>query len=433
MAEHVYIDNIGDHVGETVTLKGWLYNFRSSGSIHFMEFRDGTGFVQGVMLEDDVDQELFDRVEDLKYETSMVVDGHVKEDERAPYIDYELDVEDIEVVDEPDEDYPISHKEHGVAFLMDNRHLWMRKPKQVAIGRVRDEVVRAIRGFFADRGFTNVDAPIFTSSSVEGTTTLFEVDYFDDEAFLSQSGQLYMEAAAMALGKVFCFGPTFRAEKSKTRRHLTEFWMVEPEVAFMEHAENMDLAEDFVAHIVQHVLDECETELETLERDTDKLEQIDKPFPRITYDEAVDILQEHGSDIEVGEDFGGRDETILTEQFDKPVLVEKFPSDLKPFYMRHDPDDDARALCVDMLAPEGYGEIIGGGEREYDMETVLERLEKHDLPREAYDWYLDLRRYGSVPHSGFGLGLERTVAWLCGRHHVREMIAFPRMLHKITP
>lgn len=433
MAEHVYIDDISEHVGETVTLKGWLYNFRSSGSIHFLEIRDGTGFIQGVMLEDDVGEELFDKVEHLHQETSVVVEGHVKEDDRAPYIPYEIKLQDLEVVAEPTDEYPITHKEHGVAFLMENRHLWMRTPKQVAVARIRHETIRAIRSFFDERGFTMVDAPIFTASSVEGTTTLFEVDYFDDEAYLSQSGQLYMEAAATAFGKAYCFGPTFRAEKSKTRRHLTEFWMVEPEVAFLEHAGNMDLAEEFVASIVEHVLDHCQTELEELDRDTETLEAATPPFPRLTYDEAVEFLQEQGSDIEHGEDFGGRDETILAEQYDKPILVERFPAAIKPFYMRHDPDDPSKALCVDMLAPEGYGEIVGGGEREADLDTLLSRIDEHELPQEAYEWYLDLRRYGSVPHSGFGLGLERTVAWLCGRHHVREMIAFPRMLGKITP
>jgi len=433
MADHVYIDSISEHVDQSVTLKGWLYNLRSSGGIQFLELRDGTGFVQGVLKRDDVDDELFDRVEKLGQETSLVVEGAVKEDERAPYVPYELEIEDVEVVSEPSEDFPVTHKEHGVAFLMDNRHLWMRKPKQVAIARVRHETVRAIRHFFDDRGFTHVDAPIFTSSSVEGTTTLFEVDYFGEEAYLSQSGQLYMEAAATAFGKVYCFGPTFRAEKSDTRRHLTEFWMVEPEVAFLQHEGNVDLAEDFVTSIVDHVLEECATELDELDRDTSNLEQVEQPFPRLDYDDAVELLQDHGSDIEHGEDFGGRDETILTEQFDKPVIVERFPSAIKPFYMRDDPDDPSKALCVDMLAPEGYGEIIGGGEREPDLETLLARIDEHDLPREAYEWYLDLRRYGSVPHSGFGLGLERTVAWLCGRHHVREMIAFPRMLDKIIP
>jgi len=434
MAEHVYIDDIDDHADETVTLKGWLYNFRSSGSIHFLEVRDGTGFMQGVMLEDDVDEALFEETSHLTQETSIVVTGTVSEDDRAPYIPYELKISDLEVVSKPDEKYPIGHKEHGTGFLMDNRHLWLRTPKQRAIARVRAETIRAIRSFFDDRGYTNVDAPIFTDSSVEGTTTLFEVDYFEDTAYLSQSGQLYMEAAAMALGKVYCFGPTFRAEKSKTRRHLTEFWMVEPEVAYLQHAGNLDLAEDFVAHIVDHVREACREELEeTLERDMDALDAIDKPFPRISYDEAVDLLQSEGSDIEWGEDFGGRDETVLTERYDKPVLVDRFPSDLKPFYMRHDPDDPDKALCIDMLAPEGYGEIIGGGERESDLNVLEERIDLEGLPQEAYDWYLDLRKYGSVPHAGFGLGIERTVAWLCGIHHVRETIAFPRMLHKITP
>ncbi|MFB6264893.1 MAG: asparagine--tRNA ligase [Bradymonadaceae bacterium] len=433
MADHVYIENAEEHTGETATIKGWLYNFRSSGGIHFLEFRDGTGFMQGVMKRDDVDDELFERTDELKYETSVVVTGELKADERAPYLPVEMEVEDLEVVSEPTEDYPIAHKEHGVAFLMDNRHLWMRQPKQVAIARVRARVIRAIRGFFDGRGFTMVDAPIFTGSSVEGTTTLFEVDYFDDEAYLSQSGQLYMEAAAMALGKVYCFGPTFRAEKSKTRRHLTEFWMVEPEVAFLQHEGNVDLAEAFVSHIVDHVLEHCQTELDILERDVEKLEAVDQPFPRLDYEEAVQLLQDEGRDIEFGDDFGGRDETILTEQFDSPVIVERFPESLKPFYMRRDPEDESRALCVDVLAPEGYGEIIGGGEREPDLETVLANLKADDLPPEAYEWYLDLRRYGSVPHAGFGLGLERTVGWLCGREHVREMIAFPRMLNRITP
>jgi asparaginyl-tRNA synthetase len=434
MADHVYIEDISEHTGEDVTLKGWLFNYRSSGKISFLELRDGTGFIQGVMLQNDVGDELFERVSHLPQETSVIVTGQVKEDERAPFIPYELKISDLEVVAEPQDEYPITHKDHGVAFLMDNRHLWLRHPKQQAIARVRHRTIEAIRDFFNGRGFTNVDAPIFTSSSVEGTTTLFEVDYFGDQAYLSQSGQLYMEAAAMALGKVYCFGPTFRAEKSKTRRHLTEFWMVEPEVAFMEHDENMDLAEDFIAHIVEHVLQTCQTELETLERDTTTLEAAaESSFPRITYDEAVDILHEEGSDIERGDDFGGRDETILTEQFDKPVLVERFPSDIKPFYMKDDPDEPSRALCLDVLAPEGYGEIVGGGEREADFETLQERIEEHELPEEAYEWYTDLRRYGSVPHAGFGLGLERTVAWICGRHHVREMIAFPRMLDKIIP
>jgi asparaginyl-tRNA synthetase len=434
MADHVYIEDISEHTGEDVTLKGWLFNYRSSGKISFLELRDGTGFIQGVMLQNDVGEELFERASHLPQETSVIVTGHVKEDERAPFIPYELKISDLEVVAEPQDEYPITHKDHGVAFLMDNRHLWLRHPKQQAIARVRHRTIEAIRDFFNGRGFTNVDAPIFTSSSVEGTTTLFEVDYFGDQAYLSQSGQLYMEAAAMALGKVYCFGPTFRAEKSKTRRHLTEFWMVEPEVAFMEHDENMDLAEGFIAHIVGHVLQTCQTELETLERDTTTLEAAaEASFPRITYDEAVDILHEEGSDIERGDDFGGRDETILTEQFDKPVLVERFPSDIKPFYMKDDPDEPSRALCLDVLAPEGYGEIVGGGEREADFDTLQERIEEHELPEEAYEWYTDLRRYGSVPHAGFGLGLERTVAWICGRHHVREMIAFPRMLDKIIP
>lgn len=433
MAEHVYIEDIADHVGETVTIKGWLYNMRSSGKLHFLEIRDGTGFMQGVMFKGDVDEELFDKTNYLRQETSIIVTGTVKEDERAPFIPFEMGISDIEVVAEPTDDYPVTHKEHGVAFLMENRHLWMRTPRQVAIMKVRHEIIKAIRGFFDDRKFQLVDAPIFTPAAAEGTTTLFETEYFSQKAYLTQSGQLYMEAGAMAFGKVYCFGPTFRAEKSKTRRHLTEFWMVEPEVAYMELDEDMDLAEDFVQHIVSHVLEHCEKELETLERDTAPLEKITKPFPRISYDEAVEIIKENGGDIEYGADFGAPDETILGEHFDTPVLVHRYPADIKAFYMRKDPNDETKALCVDMIAPEGYGEIIGGGEREWDVEKLENSIKEHNLPMEAFEWYLDVRRYGSVPHAGFGLGLERTVAWLCGLHHVRETIPFPRMMDKIIP
>lgn len=433
MAEHVYIEDIAEHVGETVTIKGWLYNMRSSGKLHFLEIRDGTGFMQGVMFKGDVDEELFDKTNYLRQETSIMVTGTVKEDERAPFIPFEMGISDIEVVAEPTDDYPVTHKEHGVAFLMEHRHLWMRTPRQVAIMKVRHEIIRAIRGFFDDRKFRLVDAPIFTPAAAEGTTTLFETEYFSQKAYLTQSGQLYMEAGAMAFGKVYCFGPTFRAEKSKTRRHLTEFWMVEPEVAYMELDEDMDLAEDFVRHIVSHVLEQCKDELETLERDTAPLEKITKPFPRISYDEAVEIIKENGGDIEYGADFGAPDETILGEHFDAPVLVHRYPADIKAFYMRKDPNDETKALCVDMIAPEGYGEIIGGGEREWDVEKLENAIKEHNLPMEAFEWYLDVRRYGSVPHAGFGLGLERTVAWMCGLHHVRETIPFPRMMDKIIP
>ncbi len=433
MAEHVYIEDIAEHVGETVTIKGWLYNMRSSGKLHFLELRDGTGFMQGVMFKGDVDEELFDKTNHLRQESSIIVTGTIKQDERAPFIPFEMGISDLEVVTEPTDDYPVTHKEHGVAFLMENRHLWMRTPRQVAIMKVRHEIVQAIRAFFDERKFRLVDAPIFTPAAVEGTTTLFETEYFSQKAYLTQSGQLYMEAGAMAFGKVYCFGPTFRAEKSKTRRHLTEFWMVEPEVAYMELDEDMDLAEDFVAYIVGRVLDRCQDELEVLERDTAPLEKIQKPFPRISYDEAVEIIQQNGGDIEYGSDFGAPDETILGEHFDTPVMVHRYPADIKAFYMRKDPADETKALCVDMIAPEGYGEIIGGGEREYDVEKLEKAIEEHNLPMEAFEWYLDLRRYGSVPHAGFGLGLERTVAWLCGLHHVRETIPFPRMMDKIIP
>jgi asparaginyl-tRNA synthetase len=433
MPEHVYIEDIGDHVGETVQIKGWLYNMRSSGKLHFLELRDGTGFVQGVMFSGDFDEEEFEEAGYLRQETSVIVTGEVKEDDRAPFVPYELGIQNVDVVAEPTDEYPVTHKEHGVAFLMDNRHLWMRTPKQVAIMKIRHEIISAIRGFFDDRSFRLVDAPIFTPAAVEGTTTLFETEYFSQKAYLTQSGQLYMEAAAMAFGKVYCFGPTFRAEKSKTRRHLTEFWMVEPEVAFMELDENMDLAEDFVAHIVGQVLDNCRQELETLERDLEPLEAVTKPFPRISYDDAVAQVNENGGDMEHGSDFGATDETILSEQYDRPILVHRYPADVKAFYMRKDPEDETKALCVDMIAPEGYGEIIGGGEREWKLEVLEESIEEHGLPMEAFEWYLDVRRYGSVPHAGFGLGLERTVAWICGLHHVRETIPFPRMMDKIIP
>jgi asparaginyl-tRNA synthetase len=433
MAEHVYIEDISEHTGETIQIKGWLYNSRSSGKLHFLELRDGTGFVQGVMFQGNVSDELFEKADHLHQETAIIVEGDVKEDERAPFIPFELDINDLEVVSEPEKEYPIGHKEHGVHFLMQNRHLHLRTPRQRALLKVRHELIKGIRNFFDDEGFTLVDAPIFTSSSCEGTTTLFETDYFGDSAYLTQSGQLYMEAAAMAHAKAYCFGPTFRAEKSDTRRHLTEFWMVEPEVAYMELDEDMDLAEDFVAHIVQHVVDNCSQELETIDRDIESLEKIEKPFPRISYEEAVDIIQSNGGDLEYGNDFGGGHETILAEQFEKPVLVHRFPDDIKAFYMRKDPEDPSKAMCMDMIAPEGYGEIIGGGEREWRLDVLEESIEAHDLDMEHFEWYLDLRRYGSVPHAGFGLGLERTVSWLTGTHHVRETIPFPRMLEKIIP
>ena len=440
MADHVYIEDIAEHVGEEVTLKGWLHNLRSSGKLHFMIVRDGTGFMQGVAFRDNFeDREAFKALRRLPQETSLVLRGAVKESDRAPHVPYELDVRQVEVVREPTAEYPLTPvgrgggEEHGVAFLMEHRHLWLREPRQVAILRVRHRIIKAIRDFFDDRGFTLVDAPIFTPSACEGTSTLFETQYFSQKAYLTQSGQLYMEAAAMALGKVYCFGPTFRAEKSKTRRHLTEFWMVEPEVAYLELDGVMALAQAFVQSIVAGVLEDCRQELDQLERDTSKLEACLQPFARLHYDEAVQLLKERGSAIEHGADFGGEDETILTEGYDRPIMVHRYPAAVKAFYMKRDAEDATKALGVDVLAPEGYGEIIGGGEREWDLEKVEQAIAEHRLPKGDFEWYLDVRRYGSVPHGGFGLGIERTVAWICGLHHVRETIPFPRLLDRMVP
>lgn len=428
---HVYVEDLPRHVGETVTVKGWMYNRRSSGKLHFLQVRDGTGFVQVVCFKGDLDPQLFERLDHLPIESSLVVVGEVREDRRAEG-GVELSARDVRIVHEA-EPYPIGKKEHGVGFLMERRHLWLRSRRQWATLRVRSRVIRAIRGFLDDRGFVCMDSPIFTPSACEGTTTLFPVDYFGDTAFLTQSGQLYAEASAMAFGKVYCFGPTFRAEKSKTRRHLTEFWMVEPEVAFLELDGLMELIEEFVTHIVREVLAHCRRELEILERDPAPLEKVEPPFPRLRYDEAVEILREAGRPFEWGGDFGAPDETLLSERFDRPVLVHRYPAQVKAFYMKRDPEDDRLALCVDALAPEGYGEIVGGSQRADDLAFLEEQIRAHGLPRESFEWYLDLRRYGSVPHSGFGLGVERTTAWLCGTHHVRECIPFPRMLEKITP
>lgn len=430
--DRVYIETISRHVGQTVQLKGWLYNKRSSKKLVFLQVRDGTGIIQGVLFRPDVGDELYELADRLPQETSIIVTGEVREDPRSP-IGYELAVSGLEVVSLPTEEYPISPKEHGVAFLLDHRHLWLRSRRQVAIMRIRHEVIGAIRDFFDQRGFICLDAPIFMGSSCEGTTTLFETKYFDQMAYLTQSGQLYSEAGAMALGKVYCFGPTFRAEKSKTRRHLTEFWMCEPEVAYLDLNGDMDLAEDLVAYIVARVLERRRFELSELERDVSALEKVTKPFIRMSYDEAVAKLKELGSDIEYGSDFGGDDETILTQQYDKPIMVHRYPADVKAFYMKRDPQAPDKALCVDMLAPEGYGEIIGGSERESDYDTLLAGIRKHGLSEEELKWYLDLRRYGSVPHSGFGLGLERTVGWICGTHHIRECIPFPRMMERLYP
>jgi asparaginyl-tRNA synthetase len=427
------IAEISKFVDQEVELRGWLYNKRSSGKLHFLQIRDGSGIIQAVIFKGDVPPEMFAQADHLAQETSLKVRGLVRQDKRSP-LGYELSVKHLEVVQEA-RDYPITPKEHGVAYLMERRHLWLRSSRQTVILRVRHAVEKAIRDYLDQSGFTLVDAPIFTPAACEGTSTLFEVPYFDlGKAYLTQSGQLYMEAAAMALGKVYCFGPTFRAEKSKTRRHLTEFWMVEPEVAFMDLEQNMNLAEELICSVVERVLSAHRKEIETvLERPTDKLQNVRKPFPRISYGEAIQRLNQAGHPVKWGDDFGGDEETVLANQFERPVIVHRYPAALKAFYFKHDPADPNLALGMDVLAPEGYGEIVGGGQREDDLAELERRLDQHQLPREAFGWYLDLRRYGTVPHSGFGLGIERTVAWICGLHHVRETIAFPRMMERITP
>jgi asparaginyl-tRNA synthetase len=427
----IEIARVGGHEGEDVTLKGWLYNKRSKGKLQFLLIRDGSGVIQGVVSQADVQPEVFDAAERLTQESSVVVSGKVRADSRAPG-GYELQVSDVKPVQIAPE-YPIALKEHGVDFLMDHRHLWLRSPRQNAILRIRSTIIAAIRRFFDDRGFVLIDSPILTPAACEGTSTLFETTYFEEKAYLSQSGQLYLEAAAMALGKVYCFGPAFRAEKSKTRRHLIEFWIVEPEVAYYEHEDNLRLQEDVICHIVQTVLKERRSDLELIDRDVAKLEAIQAPFPRMTYDRALEVLREQGFEKEWGEDFGAPDETALAKLYDRPLFVEKYPAKAKAFYMQPDPDRPDVALCDDLLAPEGYGEIIGGSQRIHDLALLERRLDEHNLPREAFEWYLDLRRYGSVPHSGFGLGIERTVAWICGLEHIRETIPFPRMLYRMYP
>jgi len=425
------IDCIEKYEGKKVTIKGWLYNKRSSGKIHFLQVRDGTGIIQCVMGKGDVDDETFRLADRTTQESSIIVEGMVRKDPRSP-IGFEIQVSGYSVVSMAME-YPISPKEHGTEFLMDHRHLWIRSRRQHAILRIRAEVIKSIKEYLDSNGFIQLDAPILTPNACEGTTTLFKTDYFGEEAFLTQSGQLYNEAGAMAFGKVYCMGPTFRAEKSKTRRHLLEFWMVEPEAAYMDLEEDMELAENLVCHIVFRVLENRKKELEILERNIEPLKNITKPFPRITYTEAIGILKEKGVNIEWGNDFGGDEETILSTSFSKPVLIHRYPAQVKAFYMKCDPEDPKLALCVDMIAPEGYGEIVGGGQREDDLERLTNSIEKHNLPRNVFEWYLDLRRYGSVPHSGFGLGIERTVAWICGINHVRETIPFPRLLNRLKP
>lgn len=434
MAEWVRIRDIGNYEGQTVTLKGWLYLRTDKGRLKFLRVRDGSGVIQAVVFKKNVSPEAWEAADKLTQESSLIVTGTVRADERAPG-GYELDVSDLEVVHYAEPDYPIQPKEHGVGFLMANRHLWIRSPRQAAILRIRATVVRAIRDWLDSHDFVNVDTPILTPAAVEGTTTLFETDYFGKPAYLSQSGQLYNEANIFALGKVYCFGPTFRAEKSKTRRHLTEFWMVEPEMAFATLEDVMDVGEQMVSYVVQTVLEKHRRELEeVLERDVSVLEKITPPFPRISYDEAVEILHANGfEDFPWGEDFGAPHETTISNQFEKPVFVYHYPTKAKAFYMEEVPGRPEVCRSVDLLAPEGYGEIIGGGQRIASVELLEQRLREHNLPREAYEWYIDLRRYGSVPHAGFGLGVERTLAWICKLPHVRETIAFPRMLDHIYP
>jgi asparaginyl-tRNA synthetase len=426
------VERLGRHVGETVTLKGWVYNLSSKGKLHFVQLRDGTGIVQCVVFKNDVAPELFEALGKLGQESSLELEGAVKAEPRAPG-GFELSVKSGKIHQSVD-GYPITPKEHGADFLLNQRHLWLRSKRPWATMRIRDAVITAVRRFYDERGFVCVDAPIFTPNACEGTSTLFEVEYFEQTAYLTQSGQLYAEAAAMALGKVYTFGPTFRAEKSKTRRHLTEFWMLEPEMAYAELEDVLALAEDMLVAVVRYVLERRRGELAVLERDLAKLEAVRKPFPRMTYDDAAKILAEHPeSTFKYGDDFGAPEETAISESFDRPVIVTHYPMELKAFYFKRDPHDLSTALNMDVLAPEGYGEIIGGGQREDDLQTLELAIEHHKLPPEAFGWYLDLRRYGTFPHAGFGLGIERTVAWLCGLEHVRETIPFPRMLNRLRP
>jgi asparaginyl-tRNA synthetase len=431
----IRIEDAGQHTGEPVEIAGWLYNLRKSGKIVFPLLRDGTGTMQAVAVKANLDEATFESLKNLTQESSLILRGKVRPEQRAPG-GYEMDVEGAEIVQRiPESDpYPITPKEHGVDFLMDHRHLWLRSKRQHAAIRVRHEVIKAVRDYFDTHGFTLVDTPIFTPAACEGTSTLFEVNYFEDEkAYLTQSGQLYNEADAMAFGKVYCFGPTFRAEKSKTRRHLTEFWMVEPEMAYATLDDVKRVGEELVVYVVGRVLENRRAELHELERDTKKLESVAAPFPRMSYDNAVVELQKKGSEIQWGGDFGNTDETLITEGLDRPLIVDRFPTEIKAFYFEPDPDRPELALGVDFMAPEGYGEIIGGGQRIHNLDLLLKRLEEHNLPREAFNWYVDLRKFGSVPHAGFGMGIERFVAWMCGLEHIRETIAFPRMLYRTRP
>jgi asparaginyl-tRNA synthetase len=434
----ITVAELSKHVGEEVVLRGWLHNKRSSGKLHFLEVRDGTGVAQCVVFKGDVDEDIFRRADHLQLESTVELTGTVKKHNKLEGV-FELGVKSVRALAEATQEYPLNAKKlagdvFSTDYLMDHRHLWLRAPRQSAILKVRHTIIQSVRDFFDGRGFTLVDAPIFTPNACEGTSTLFETDYHGEPAYLTQSGQLYMEAAAAAVGKAYCFGPTFRAEKSKTRRHLAEFWMVEPEVAFMDLEGDMRLAEDFLEHVVGRTLDKRKEELKVLERDTSKLEKVKAPFPRITYAEAIDILQKNGHpEAKVGDDFGGDEETVISNQFDRPVIVHRYPMSLKAFYFKKAPDNAELALNMDVLAPEGYGEIIGGGQREDDYATLVKSIETHKLPMSAFEWYLDLRRYGSFPHAGFGLGIERTVSWICGLQHVRETIPFPRMLNRLAP
>jgi asparaginyl-tRNA synthetase len=430
----ITIEHAGEHVDSTVTIQGWLYNQRESGKLLFPIFRDGTGVIQGVVSQKE-QPEAFEALKGLTRESSVIVTGTIRAEARATG-GFEVHISGVEVVHRvsDSEPYPIQPKEHGVDFLLDNRHLWIRTPRQAAILRIRAEAERAARNYMDSQGYTLTDAPVFTPAACEGTSTLFEVNYIDDQkAYLTQSGQLYVEATAAALGKVYTFGPTFRAEKSKTRRHLTEFWMLEPEAAYAHLEDMMQLGEGLVSAVVQSVIKNRPRELATIQRDVTKLEKIVPPFPRVTYDEAIKVLQKAGNPAKWGDDFGGDEETIISKEFDKPVIIHRYPAAMKAFYMATDEQRPELSLSFDMIAPEGYGEIIGGGERQANYETLLKRLREHNLPEESFQWYLDLRRYGSVAHAGFGLGLERTVAWICGTEHIREVIPFPRMLYRVYP